>query len=226
MALAFAREGSHVVVCDVNIEEAEKTAREIEGLGRQAMALQADVTNADAVEAMVSKALDKLGRIDILVNNAGITRDALLMRMKESDWDLVLSVNLKGAFNCTKSVSKVMVKQRSGKIISIASVVGLMGNIGQANYAASKAGLIGLTKSVAKELASRNVQANAIAPGFIATDMTAKLPEEVKAKMLERIPLARFGEASDVAKAALFLASSDSDYVTGQVVQVDGGMVM
>lgn len=224
--MAFAKEGCHVTLCDVNLEEAQKTALEIEALGRQALALKADVTNADLVEEMVSKALDKFSRIDILVNNAGITRDALLMRMKEADWDLVLNVNLKGAFNCTKSVSRVMVKQRSGKILSIASVVGLMGNIGQANYAASKAGLIGLVKSVAKELAPRNVQVNAIAPGFISTDMTAKLPDEVKGKMLERIPLGRFGDPADVAKAALFLASPDADYITGQVVQVDGGMVM
>jgi 3-oxoacyl-[acyl-carrier protein] reductase len=185
-----------------------------------------DVTKGAEVDSLVQKTLDKFKKIDILVNNAGITRDGLLVRMSEADWDLVLSVNLKGAFNCTKSVSKVMMKQRDGRIVNMASIIGIMGNAGQANYAASKGGLIAFTKTVAKELASRNVRANAIAPGFIQTDMTAKLSEEVKSEMLKHIPLGKLGTPADVANLALFLVSDDSAYITGQVVQVDGGMVM
>ena len=198
---------------------------EIEALGVRVQGYFVDVTNSAQVEEMVEKILDNFQRIDILVNNAGITRDGLLVRMKEEDWDKVIAVNLKGTFNCTKSVSKVMMKQRSGRIVSIASIIGQMGNAGQANYAASKAGIIALTKSVAKELASRNVRANAIAPGFIQTEMTAKLPDDVKARMLQVIPLGRFGQPLDVAKLALFLSSDESDYITGQVIRVDGGMV-
>ncbi|MDP2912822.1 MAG: SDR family oxidoreductase, partial [Candidatus Omnitrophota bacterium] len=178
------------------------------------------------VAAFVQKILDKFKKIDILVNNAGITRDGLLVRMPESDWDKVLAVNLKGAFNCTKAVSKIMMKQRDGRIVNMASIIGIMGNAGQANYAASKAGLIALTKTVAKELASRNVRANAIAPGFIQTAMTAKLSDEVKLEMMKYVPLGKFGTVQDVANLALFLVSDDSTYITGQVVQVDGGMVM
>lgn len=223
IAVLFAKEGARLALCDVNQEILDQTANE---LGPNAAGFLADVTKLQAVEDMVNKILDKFSRIDILINNAGITRDALLVRMKEEDWDLVLSVNLKGAFNCTKAVLPVMMKQRYGRIVSIASIIGLMGNAGQANYAASKAGIIALTKSVAKEVASRNINANAIAPGFIQTDMTAKLPEDVKAKMLSAIPQGRFGAPSDVAEAALFLVSDASSYITGQVISVNGGMLM
>ncbi|MDP2943516.1 MAG: 3-oxoacyl-[acyl-carrier-protein] reductase [Candidatus Omnitrophota bacterium] len=226
MALLFAGEGSDIAICDVNQEALDATKKEIEALGRRAEGFIVDVTNLAQVEDMINKILDKFQKIDILVNNAGITRDSLIVRMSEKDFDSVIAVNLKGTFNCTKSVSKVMMKQRYGKIISIASIIGIIGNAGQANYAASKAGIIGLTKSVAKELASRNINVNAIAPGFIETDMTAKLADDVKSQMLTLIPLNRFGKAIDVAKAALFLASDTSSYITGQVIQVDGGMVM
>ncbi len=226
IALAFAREGSDIVVADVNLEKAGNTAREIEALGRKSLALELDVTDYAKVEEGLNKILDKLGKVDILVNNAGITKDGLLLRMSEADWDAVIKVNLKGTFNCTKAVSKVMIKQRSGKIINIASIIGIIGNAGQANYSASKAGIIALTKTTAKELASRNINANAVAPGFIQTDMTAKLPEEVRQKMLGAIPLNRFGSAADVAGICLFLASEESSYVTGQTIIVDGGMVM
>ena len=226
IALTFAREGADIVVADVNLEIAQKTALEIEGLGRKALALEMDVTNYEKVEEGVNKILDKMGKVDILVNNAGITKDNLLIRMSLADWDAVINVNLKGTFNCIKAVSRPMIKQRSGRIISIASIIGLMGNPGQANYAASKAGIIALTKTVAKELASRNINANAVAPGFIQTEMTAKLPEEIKKKMLEAIPLAKLGTPQDVANTCLFLASEESSYITGQVITIDGGMVM
>lgn len=226
IALAFAKEGSEIVICDVNQEALDATRKEIEALGRRAETFIVDVTSLSQVEEMINKTLDKLQKIDILINNAGITRDALIVRMSEQEFDSVIAVNLKGTFNCIKAVSKVMMKQRYGKIISISSIIGIMGNAGQANYAASKAGIIGLTKSVAKELASRNVNVNAIAPGFIETEMTAKLPENVKAQMLAFIPLNRFGKASDVANLAMFLASDVSSYITGQVIKIDGGMVM
>jgi 3-oxoacyl-[acyl-carrier protein] reductase len=226
IAMVFAREGADIVVADVNLESASKTAAEIEGLGRKALALELDVTDFAKVEDGVNKILDKLGKVDILVNNAGITKDNLLLRMSQAEWDAVINVNLKGTFNCIKAVSRPMVKQRSGRIISIASIIGLMGNWGQANYAASKAGIIALTKTVAKELASRNINANSVAPGFIQTDMTAKLPEEVKRKMMEAIPMAKLGTPEDVANVCLFLASDESSYVTGQTITVDGGMVM
>ena len=226
IAMTFAREGADIVVADVNLEVAQKTASEIEALGRKALALEMDVTDFAKVEDGVNKILDKFGKVDILVNNAGITKDNLILRMSQSEWDAVINVNLKGTFNCIKAVSRPMIKQRSGKIVSIASIIGLMGNAGQANYAASKAGIIALTKTVAKELASRNVNANAVAPGFIQTEMTAKLPEAVKAKMLEAIPLAKLGTPQDVANVCLFLASAEADYITGQVITVDGGMVM
>jgi 3-oxoacyl-[acyl-carrier protein] reductase len=226
IALTFAREGADIVVADVNLEIAQKTALEIEALGRKALALEMDVTNYEKVEEGVNKILDKMGKVDILVNNAGITKDNLLLRMSQADWDAVINVNLKGTFNCIKAVSRPMIKQRSGRIISIASIIGLMGNPGQANYAASKAGIIALTKTVAKELASRNVNANAVAPGFIQTEMTAKLPEDIKKKMLEAIPLAKLGTPQDVANTCLFLASDESSYITGQVITIDGGMVM
>ncbi|MDD5477728.1 MAG: 3-oxoacyl-[acyl-carrier-protein] reductase [Candidatus Omnitrophica bacterium] len=226
IALAFAKEGAGIVVADVNLEVAQKTALEIEGLGVKALALEMDVTNYDKVEEGINKILDKMGKVDILVNNAGITKDNLLLRMSPADWDAVINVNLKGTFNCIKAVSRPMIKQRSGRIISIASIIGLMGNPGQANYAASKAGIIALTKTVAKELASRNINANAVAPGFIQTEMTAKLPEDLKKKMLEAIPLAKLGTPEDVANVCLFLASDESSYITGQTITIDGGMVM
>jgi len=226
IALTFAREGADIVVADVNLEIAQQTALEIESLGRRAMALAMDVTNYAVVEEGINKILDKMGKVDILVNNAGITKDNLVLRMSGAEWDAVINVNLKGTFNCIKAVSRPMVKQRSGRTISIASIIGLMGNAGQANYAASKAGIIALTKTVAKELASRNINANAVAPGFIQTEMTAKLSEDVRKKMQEMIPLGTLGTPEDVANVCLFLASSDSSYVTGQVITVDGGMVM
>jgi len=226
IALCYAKEGADIAICDVNAETLATTQKEIESTGRQALTGVVDVTKSDQVEAFVQKILDKFKKIDILVNNAGITRDGLLVRMQESDWDLVLAVNLKGAFNCTKAVAKTMMKRRDGRIVNIASIIGIMGNAGQANYAASKGGLIAFTKTVAKELASRNVRANAIAPGFIQTDMTAKLTDEVKSEMMKHIPLGRLGSPQDVADLALFLASDDSAYITGQVIQVDGGMVM
>jgi len=226
IALAFAREGADIVISDINLEKAEVTRKEIEGFGRKAMAVELNVTDYSKVEEAVNKILDKFGKVDILVNNAGITKDGLMLRMGDADWDAVISVNLKGTFNCTKAVAKPMIKQRSGKIVNIASIIGIIGNAGQANYSASKAGIIALTKTSAKELASRNVNVNAIAPGFIQTDMTAKLPEDYKEKMKSAIPLARFGEARDVALVCVFLASEDADYITGQTIVVDGGMVM
>lgn len=226
IAMAFAREGADIVVADVNQEEAEKTARDIEALARKSLAIPMDVTNYLKVEEAINKILDKFGKVDILVNNAGITKDGLLLRMNEAEWDAVINVNLKGTFNCTKAVSKAMIKQRSGKIINIASIIGIIGNAGQANYSASKAGIIALTKTAAKELASRNINVNAVAPGFIQTNMTAGLPEDIKQKMKEAIPLNKFGSPDDVAAACLFLASEDANYITGQTIIVDGGMVM
>ena len=226
IGLVLAKEGADIVICDINMELSTKTQQEIESLGRRSLSVLTDVTNFSHAEETVNKTLDKFQKIDILINNAGITRDGLLLRMKEEDWDMVLSVNLKGTFNFTKAVSKVMIKQHSGRIVNIASIIGIIGNAGQANYAASKAGIIGLTKSAAKELAGRGINVNAIAPGFIDTEMTAKLPEDVRQKMLAQIPRGRFGQPIDVAKAVLFLVSDFSDYITGQVIPVDGGMVM
>ncbi|MFB3895451.1 MAG: 3-oxoacyl-[acyl-carrier-protein] reductase [bacterium] len=226
IALALAKEGADIAVTDVNLEAVQQTAAEIEALGRKSYAAQSDVSDSAAVEGFISAVVEKFGRIDILVNNAGITRDTLLIRMKDADWDAVLKINLTGTFNCTRAVSKIMMKQRSGRIVNMASVIGLIGNTGQANYGASKAGVIALTKSVAKELASRGVLVNAIAPGFIMTRMTEVLPEPVKTEMLNRIPLARFGKPEDIANTVLFLVSESASYITGQVIQVDGGMVM
>jgi 3-oxoacyl-[acyl-carrier protein] reductase len=226
IALCFAKEGSDIALWDVNPQDLEKTCRDIEALGRKACGLAVDVTNFAQVEEGLNKTLDKFTKVDILVNNAGIARDNLLLRMNDADWDAVLSVNLKGAFNCIKAVTRPMLKARRGRIINISSIIGIIGNPGQANYAASKAGIIALTKTAAKELASRNINVNAIAPGFIQTEMTAKLPEELKQKMLGAIPLNKFGSPEDVAGACLFLAGADSAYVTGQTIVVDGGMVM
>lgn len=226
IAMTLARAGSDVVVVDVDLEKAEETASEIRALGRGALALRTDVTSSEETADTVEKVLEKFGRIDILVNNAGITRDNLLLRMKEQEWDAVLAVNLKGTYNFTKAASRCMVKARSGRIVNIASVIGVMGNAGQANYAASKAGIIGFTKSVAKELASRGVTANAVAPGFIDTAMTQVLSDEVRAGLKEQIPLKRLGASQDVADVVTFLVSPAASYVTGQVINVDGGMVM
>lgn len=226
IALALAKAGANVVVSDVNLEQAQQTAREVEALGTKSLAVKCNVADAAEVDALVKQAQEAFPAIDILVNNAGVTRDNLMMRMSEQDWDLVLSVNLKGAFLMTKAVSRVMMRQRSGRIINMASVIGVMGNAGQANYAASKGGLIALTKSTAKEFASRNVTCNAVAPGFIETAMTAKLSDEVKQTYAKGIPLGRMGGPGDVAGAVLFLASDAAAYVTGQVLHVDGGLVM
>ena len=226
IACKFAKAGAEIVICDLNIEDINKTVVKIESFGKKPLGITCDVSVLSEVENMAKKALDKFGKIDILINNAGVTRDNLLLRMSESDWDKVIAVNLKGAFNCSKAVSRLMIKQRSGKIINIASIIGIIGNAGQANYAASKAGVIGLTKSIARELGRRGINVNAIAPGFIETEMTAKLSGDARKRMLAQIPLARFGNTSDVANLALFLASEDSVYLTGQVIQVDGGMVM
>ncbi|MEE8317560.1 MAG: 3-oxoacyl-[acyl-carrier-protein] reductase [Candidatus Omnitrophota bacterium] len=226
IALLFAREGADIALCDVDLEEANKTAKEIQVLGRESLAIKTDVTDSKDVQDMVDKILDKFKKLDILINNAGITKDNLVLRMSEEDWDKVIAVNLKGCFICTKIVAKVMLKQRSGRIINLASIIGIMGNAGQANYAASKAGIIALTKSVAKELAPRGVLVNAIAPGFIKTEMTARLSEDIQKKMLSVIPLGRFGEPKDVADLALFLSREGSSYITGQVIQIDGGMLM
>ena len=226
IALALAENGADVAVIDLNLEQADEVAAEIKQMGRRAVALAGNVADADSVEDFVTKAAQELGRIDILVNNAGITRDTLLVRMKEDDWDAVLDVNLKGTFNCTKAVARIMMKQKYGRIVNIASVIGLMGNAGQANYGASKAGMIGFTKSVARELASRNITANAIAPGFIVTSMTQVLSDNMKEKLKAQIPLARLGTPGDVANAVLFFASDAASYITGQTITVDGGMVM
>ncbi len=226
IALKFASAGADVVCVSRTQENSEKVAAEARALGRRAWALAVDVADAAAVAAAAETALKEAGKVDILVNNAGVTRDGLLMRMSDADWDAVINTNLKGAFNFTKALTRAFLKQRSGRIINVASVIGLIGNAGQANYAASKAGLIGFTKSVAKELASRGITANVLAPGFIATDMTAVLKDDMKAEILKQIPLGTLGEPEDIANAALFLASAEARYITGQVLAVDGGMVM
>ncbi len=227
IALSLAGPGWTIYLNDVALgEDAAATQQEVEARGALARLVEFNVADAAAVTQAVDAILKESGRLDLLVNNAGITRDNLILRMKEEEWDAVLSVNLKGAYNCIRAVSKAMVKQRYGRIINIASVVGVMGNPGQANYVASKAGLIGLTKSVARELASRNITVNAVAPGFIQTEMTEALPENVKAQMLALIPLSRFGTPEEVARAVTFLASEDSAYITGQVIHVNGGMLM
>jgi len=226
IAMRLAREGADCVLCDVNEEELKKAANEIENLGVRSLPISLNVCELSECDNMVNKVIDKFKKIDILINNAGITRDGLLLRMKESDWDSVISVNLKGTFNCTKAVIKGMLKQHSGRIVNVASIIGVMGNAGQANYAASKAGIIGFTKSVAKEVASRNITVNAIAPGFIETKMTEVLSDDVKKAMLNQIPLNRFGKPEDVANLVLFLVSDDASYITGQVIKIDGGMLM
>ena len=227
IALELASCGANVVVnYTSNSKAADEVVAEIEATGMSGMAIKADVSIASEVENLVNEVLKTFGSIDILVNNAGITRDNLIIRMTEKEFDEVINTNLKGAFICTKAVSRVMIKQKSGKIINVSSVVGIVGNAGQSNYAAAKAGLIGFTKSMAKELAKRNINVNAVAPGFIQTDMTSVLPENVKEEFIKSIPLMRAGKPEDIAKTVLFLASEYSDYITGQVINIDGGMVM
>ena len=226
IALRFAGAGADVVCVSRTAENSEKVAGEIRALGRKAWAHAVDVADPKAVAEAGEKILGEATRVDVLVNNAGITRDGLIMRMSEQDWDTVLNTNLRGAFSFTKAFSRAFIKQRSGRIINVASVIGLIGNAGQCNYAASKAALIGFTKSIARELASRGITVNALAPGFIETDMTASLDEKMREELLKKIPLNRLGKADDIADAALFLASPAASYVTGQVLTVDGGMVM
>ncbi|HPN88621.1 MAG TPA: 3-oxoacyl-[acyl-carrier-protein] reductase [Candidatus Omnitrophota bacterium] len=226
IAETFAKEGATVIISDINGEMAAKTASEFVAQGFKADSFSSNVTDSKSVEEMVDKILDKHSRIDILVNNAGITKDNLLLRMNESDWDAVLDINLKGVFICTKTIIKHMMKARKGKIINIASIIGIVGNAGQANYSASKAGIIGFTKSIAKEFASRNITSNAVAPGYIQSDMTDKLNEKAKEEIFKTIPLGKLGTPQDVAGVCLFLASAKADYITGQVIVVDGGMAI
>ncbi|OGX24388.1 MAG: 3-oxoacyl-[acyl-carrier-protein] reductase [Omnitrophica WOR_2 bacterium RIFCSPHIGHO2_02_FULL_48_11] len=226
IAQAFAREGAVVVITGRNDEIAQKASAELTAQGCRAEGFGCDVTNFGSVQKTVNKILDKYNRIDILVNNAGITKDNLLLRMSESEWDDVIQVNLRGVFNCTKVITKAMLKAKKGRIINIASIIGITGNAGQANYAASKAGIIGFTKSIAREIASRGITVNAIAPGYIMTDMTAQLKEETRAQILKSIPLGRLGTGKDVAGACLFLASKEANYITGQTIVVDGGMAI
>jgi len=228
IALELANHGANIVINDILTEnEINKTLEEVKQSTNKAIGIRADITKLDEVESMVKEIINKFGKVDILINNAGITRDSLLIRMKEEEWDAVININLKGTFNCSKTVAKYMMRQKKGgKIVNISSVIGLIGNVGQTNYAASKAGIIGLTKSMAKELALRNINVNAIAPGFIETDMTKKLPEKVRQDLQQQIPLKRLGIVEDVAKAVYFLVSDAANYITGQVINVDGGMVM
>jgi len=224
IALKLARMGANIAILDM--AAAPETVKEIEAIGVKAICVEANVTKLETIEQAVEQVVATFGSLDITVNNAGVTRDNLFLRMKPEEWDMVLSINLTGAFNVCKAINKQMFKQRAGKIVNIASVVGQMGNIGQANYSASKAGLIGLTKTLAREFAARNIQVNAVAPGFIDTEMTAKLPDDVRANFIRNIPAGNFGSPENVADAVAFLCSADSDYVTGQVINVDGGMVM
>lgn len=226
IALTLARAGANVVIADLVLEKAQETADEVKKLGAKALVVQVDVTNKEDVDKLLQKTLKEYSSVDILINNAGVTRDTLIIRMKEEDWDFVLKVNLKGTFNCLKSAAKVMIKQRKGKIVNIASIVGFTGNVGQANYSASKAGVIALTKTAARELASRNITVNAIAPGFIDTDMTKSLNEEIKQKLKEQIPLGKLGMPEDIAHSVKFLVSEEASYITGQVIHVNGGMFM
>ena len=226
IALALAGAGADVAVSDIDEETVNRTAEDIKALGCRSLAIKADVSSSDSVSSMVAAFLETFGKIDILINNAGITRDTLLLRMKEADWDAVLSVNLKSAFLCCKEVARPMMKAREGKIVNISSIVGIIGNAGQANYSAAKAGMIGLTKSLARELAGRSITVNAVAPGFIQTAMTDKLSEQDRQAFIDNIPLKRIGLPKDIANAVLFLVSPLADYITGQVLTIDGGLVM
>ncbi|NOR44480.1 MAG: 3-oxoacyl-[acyl-carrier-protein] reductase [Candidatus Delongbacteria bacterium] len=227
IAEEYAKNGAKVVISDILQELADETAKEIqEKYNVETLAIKADVSKMEEVDTLVKSTIEKFGSIDIIVNNAGITRDNLIMRMSEDEWNLVIDINLKGVFNCIKAVTRPMMKQRSGKIINITSVVGQMGNAGQINYSASKAGVIGMTKTSAKELGSRGIKVNAIAPGFIVSEMTDKMTDQAKDSLIALIPAKKLGQPSDVANAAVFLASDKADYITGQVINVDGGMVM
>ncbi len=226
IALALAQAGANIVVNDVNSELAEQTMKEIQNLGVRALVHIADITDSDSVKQMVQRITEEFSAIDILINNAGITRDGYIMRMTDEQWNMVLNINLTGAFNCIRGVARQMMKQRSGTIVNVSSVIGVMGNAGQINYSASKAGLLGVTKSAAKEFASRGIRVNAIAPGFIQTAMTESLPDEVREKYLSEIPLSRYGTTQEVANLVHFLVSDASSYITGQVIHVDGGLIM
>ncbi len=227
VAMRLAALGANIVINDiVSSVDADNTCEEIKATGAKCICIKGDVTNIDDVKALVDGTIKEYGQIDIFVNNAGITRDGLMLRMSEADWDMVMNINLKGAFNCIKTVARPMMKNRGGSIINMASVVGVMGNAGQANYSASKAGLIGLTKSTAKEFSSRGIRCNAVAPGFISSAMTDKLPDDVKKQYFDAIPLGRFGTVDNIADCVAFLASDMSSYITGQVICVDGGLVM
>lgn len=227
IAETLAQHGAHVVVADIKLEKAEATAQAIAAsTGRRAIAVQGNVADSESAKAMIDRAIEEFGRIDILINNAGTTRDNLIMRISEADWDLVLSINLKGAFNCSKAAVRPMMKQRSGRIVNISSVSGLAGQAGQTNYSSSKAGLIGFTKALAKEVGSRGITVNAVAPGFIETDLTKDLPAELKEMAIKNTPLGRWGVPQDIANAVAFLVSDEAAFITGQVLSVDGGMVM
>lgn len=226
IALTLARHGADVVVTDINLERAQATAQEIEALQVRSLAIKANVADVSAAEQMVKETVDKLGKIDILVNNAGITRDNVLLRMKPEEWDQVMEVNLKGTYACTRAALKFMFRQKNGRIVNIASITGLMGNAGQANYSASKAGIIGFTKAVAREYANRGITVNAVAPGFIDTAMTQAIPEKEREALTRQIPMERLGTPDDVAAAVYFLVSDLSGYITGQVINVNGGMYM
>ncbi|MDD3049899.1 MAG: 3-oxoacyl-[acyl-carrier-protein] reductase [Candidatus Cloacimonetes bacterium] len=226
IAKKIAQEGATVIIFDLGADNVNSSVNQLIESGYIAKGFDVDVTDSEKIESVMKEIVKEFGRIDILINNAGITRDALIMKMKESDWDMVMNVNLKGAFICTSKVARIMMKQRDGVIINMASVIGIMGNIGQANYAASKAGMIALTKSAAKELAARNVRVNAIAPGFIETEMTATLPEEVVKEYFRAIPLNRMGKPDDIANLCIFLSTPEAGYITGQTIKIDGGLIM
>jgi 3-oxoacyl-[acyl-carrier protein] reductase len=227
IAETLARLGANVVVADLQVEKAEAVAKKIAAdTGQRAIAVQVDVSDSASAKALMDQARAEFGRVDILVNNAGITRDGLMMRMKEADWDLVININLKGAFNCSKAIIRSMMKQRYGRIVNITSVSGITGQAGQTNYSSSKAGLIGFTKALAKEVGSRNITVNGVAPGFIETVLTADLPQEIKDMGIKLTPLGRFGQPQDIANAVAFLASDEASFITGEVLTVDGGMVM
>ena len=227
IATTLAQQGANVVVADIQLEKAETTAKEITAeTGQKVIAVHVDVVDSASVKAMIDRTIDEFERIDILVNNAGITRDSLIMRMKEADWDLVLNINLKGTFNCSKAVVRPMMRQHYGRIVNITSVSGLIGQVGQTNYSASKAGIIGFTKALAREVGSRKITVNAIAPGLVKTALTIDLPEELKDMFIEMTPLGRYGEPEDIANAVAFLVSDEASYITGQVLSVDGGMAM